>query len=125
MSDLGEPATDIEEKKDIATRVKTFVLSQNYPNPFNATTLIPFTISPPPVNSSQLIVHSPIPTTLTIYNILGQRIKTLVNEEKLPGNYTVTWDGRDDKGKDVASGIYFYQLKSGDFQESRKMLLLK
>jgi hypothetical protein len=125
MSDLGEPATGIEEKKDIATRVKTFVLSQNYPNPFNATTLIPYTISASPVNSSQSMVHSPVPTILTIYNVLGQKVKTLLDEEKLPGNYTVTWDGKDDKGKDVASGIYFYQLKSGDIKQSRKMLLLK
>ncbi|MGB2697879.1 MAG: M28 family peptidase [Candidatus Zixiibacteriota bacterium] len=120
MRDLGEPATGIEEEGDIKASAKAFVLSQNYPNPFNATTLIPFRI-----NSSQSTENGPIQTSIAIYNILGQKVKTLLNEEKLPGNYTVIWDGKDEKGKDVASGIYFYRLISGDFQESRKMLFLK
>jgi flagellar hook assembly protein FlgD len=70
-------------------------------------------------------VGRPVPTTLTIYNILGQRVRTLLDEDKLPGEYKVIWDGRDEFGKDVASGIYFYKLKSGDFSQVKKMLLLR
>jgi hypothetical protein len=52
-------------------------------------------------------------------------VKTLVDEPKAPGSYEVIWDGKDDKGKGVASGIYFYQLKTKDFTETKKMVLLK
>ena len=100
-------------------------LNQNYPNPFNSTTLIPFTISPPKVNSSQSTVYSPIPTTLAIYNVLGQRVKTLVNEDKLPGHYKITWDGKDDSGDDVSSGVYFYRLKTEEQVQTKKLIYLK
>ena len=102
-----------------------FRLKQNYPNPFNAGTTIPFTILSPPVNSSQFMVHRPLPTTLNIYNILGQKVRTLVDEAKLPGEYEVRWYGKDHKGNFVASGVYFYQLKAGDFHESKKLILIR
>ncbi len=54
----------------------------------------------------------PIRTTLKIYNILGQLVRTLVDEEKLPGRYEVVWDGKDDRGKEVTSGVYFYRLET-------------
>jgi hypothetical protein len=95
-------------------------LFQNYPNPFNPSTLIPFT-----VYGSQFIVHSPIHTTLKIYNILGQKVRTLVDEPKRAGNYEVIWDGRDDSGKEVSSGIYFYQLRAGDYKQTRKLVLIR
>lgn len=66
-----------------------------------------------------------IHTTLIIYNILGQKIKTLVDDERTPQNYKVIWDGKDDQGKEVTSGIYFYQLRAGDFSDSKKLLLIK
>jgi len=100
--------------------IKKFSFSQNYPNPFNPATTIPFQ-----VNSSRLIVHSPIRTTLNIYNILGQRVRTLVDEEKLPGEYNVVWDGKDDKGNEVSSGIYFYRVKAGAEVMVKKMILVK
>lgn len=93
----------------------SYELSQNYPNPFNPTTVIRYSIS------SHHLTHS----TITIYNILGQKLRTLVNEPKSTGTYEVIWDGKDDKGKDVSSGIYFYQLKVGNLAESKKMLLLR
>jgi hypothetical protein len=98
----------------------SFELCQNYPNPFNPITIIKFT-----VHSAQSMVHRPVPTTLRIYNILGQKVRTLVDEPKSVGNYEVIWDGKDDNGKEVASGIYFYQLKAGEFSECKKMLFLK
>ena len=97
-----------------------FTLYQNYPNPFNPTTRIPFT-----VHGSRFMVRRPIPTTLKIYNVLGQKVRTLVDEEKLPGIYQVIWDGKDGEGKDVASGIYFYQLTAEGHTLTKKMLLLK
>lgn len=95
-----------------------FALFQNYPNPFNPATTFRFNIQ-----GSKFKV--PLHTTLKIYNVLGQRVKTLVDEPKKPGNYEVIWDGKDDKGKEVASGIYFYKLTVGSGQEVRKMVLLK
>ncbi len=97
-----------------------YSLGQNYPNPFNPSTRIPFTVC-----GSQFIVHSPIHTTLTVYNILGQRVRTLVDENKLPGRYVVIWDGKDEKGKEASSGIYFYRLETSGFKETKKMLLLR
>ena len=90
-------------------------MKQNYPNPFNPTTVIRYS------TYSARFTH----TTLKVYNILGQKLRTLVDEPKGRGNHEVIWDGKDDKGKEVASGIYFYQLKVGEFTESKKMLLLK
>jgi flagellar hook assembly protein FlgD len=57
--------------------------------------------------------------------VLGQLVRTLLDEEKQPGNYQIIWDGKDQKGNEVSSGIYFYQLKSGDYKETRKMTLLR
>jgi hypothetical protein len=108
--------TEVEE--EISALPNKFELSQNYPNPFNPTTTIPFR-----VGSSHFMVHSPTRTSLIIYNILGQKVRTLVDEEKLPGNYNVIWDGKDYSGKEVASGIYFYQLRTKDFTDTKKMVL--
>jgi parallel beta-helix repeat protein len=97
-----------------------FELPQNYPNPFNPSTNILFS-----VYGSQFTVHSPIHTTLKIYNIKGQLVKTLVDEEKLPGDYNIIWDGKDNSGKEVSSGIYFYQLKTKDYTDTKKMVLVR
>ena len=90
-----------------------FALFQNYPNPFNQTTKIQF-----------LIINSGF-VSLNIYDILGRKVRTLVSENLSSGYKSVIWDGKNEEGKEVASGIYFYQLKMGDFSEPKKMLLLK
>jgi flagellar hook assembly protein FlgD len=95
-----------------------FSLKQNYPNPFNPVTTIGFK-----VQGSRFKV--PLPTTLTIYNILGQKVRTLVDEPKRAGSYEVIWDGKDNKGEEVASGIYFYQLRAEDYTETKRMILLR
>jgi M6 family metalloprotease-like protein len=77
------------------------------------------------VDGSQFMVHRPVHTTLKIYNIRGQLVRTLLDEEKQPGIHSVIWDGKDQKGHEVSSGIYFYQLKAKDHSEVRKMILLK
>jgi len=124
LSDMGVP-TDVDEEFDEEILAGNFSLEQNYPNPFNLTTFIPFTVPSRPVNSSQFMVHSPPTVSLTIYNILGRKVKTLLNEEKLPGHYRVTWDGKDEKGHEVGSGVYLYRLKIGDYERTKKMVLLK
>lgn len=91
----------------------TFTLSQNYPNPFNQGTVIQYSLA----KSSRV--------ELVIYNLLGQKIITLVNEIQTPGYKKILWDGLDENGEQVSSGIYFYQLKIGEFTETKKMLLLK
>jgi len=64
-------------------------------------------------------------TRLVIYNTLGEQIRTLVNEKQAAGNYWVVWDGKDDAGKNVASGVYFYRISSGTFQQIKKMTLIR
>jgi len=90
-----------------------FALSQNYPNPFNPTTTIYFDI---PVRSH---------VNLTIYNVLGQSVKTLVDEDLAAGKYEETWEGTSDGGANVATGIYFYKIEAESFVETKKMMLLK
>jgi hypothetical protein len=91
----------------------SYSLDQNFPNPFNPSTTIRFAV---PIRTH---------VNLEIYNTLGQRLATLVNEVKNDGFYTVTWNGRTDRGISVASGMYFYQIRAGSFTAVRKMLLIK
>jgi hypothetical protein len=97
-----------------------YILLQNYPNPFNPTTTIPFK-----VKSLEYGVGRPIHTTLIIYNLLGQKVRTLVDEDKLPGSSQVSWDGKNEEGNDVSSGIYFYVIKTKDVTQTKKMTLVR
>ncbi|MCC7430171.1 right-handed parallel beta-helix repeat-containing protein [bacterium] len=90
-----------------------FSIEQNFPNPFNPVTNIKFGI---PEKTF---------TRLAVYNILGQLVKIIVNKELTPSYYTFRWNGTDESGKQVSSGIYFYQLKAENFSETKKMLLVK
>lgn len=90
-----------------------FALHQNYPNPFNPTTTIRY----------DLKERSKV--ALTIYNALGQEVRTLVSDTQNAGRYQVQWDGRDNAGGKVASGIYFYRMRAGEFTQFHKMVLLK
>lgn len=106
----GEP-TGIDKNTNLPT---FYVLSANYPNPFNPQTTISYQL---PVKAY---------TTLKIYNSLGQEIRTLINENKSAGNHSVVWDGRDNTGQQVSTGIYFYHINIGeDFNETKKMLIIK
>lgn len=93
---------------------EAFALKQNYPNPFNPSTQISFDV---PTGSDFL--------SLNIYNLLGQNIKTLVNESLPAGRYTMEWDAKDMLDNPVSSGIYFYELKSETFISRKKMLLIR
>jgi hypothetical protein len=94
-----------------------FSISQNYPNPFNPTTKIKFTI-PPVKNRDQVSVQ------MKVYDVLGNEIATLVNEELSPGKYEVEFN-RNLINQVLTSGVYFYRLKAGDFIETKKMMLMK
>jgi len=96
--------------------VEQFELGQNFPNPFNPATKIHYTL-PRNLNNSQV--------NLEIFNVLGQRVRTLINEKRLAGTYTVEWDGKDDRARPAASGVYVYRLRAGEFTDSQKMILLR
>jgi hypothetical protein len=92
---------------------KEFSLSQNYSNPFNPHTVIEYTLP----RDCQV--------RITIYNILGQKVKTLVQEHQQAGYKRVAWDGRNIRGEELSSGIYFYRIEVEEFVQTRKTLLLK
>ena len=85
-----------------------FSLSQNYPNPFNAMTVIEYEV---PAGGQ---------ATLAVYNLVGQRLATLVEKRQQPGYRSIIWDA-----SDFSSGVYFYRLTAGDFTEARRMILVK
>ena len=104
--------TDVKEE-NYNEMPSQFSLNQNYPNPFNPETKLEFTLS------------KGCHVRLDIYNILGKRIRTLINEHQTAGYKRVSWDGKDDNGNEVPTGVYFYRIKAGDFTQAKKMILLK
>jgi hypothetical protein len=111
LYDLRSIQTDVEEPSQELPA--GFVLQQNFPNPFNPTTTISYSL---PRRTS---------VRLEIYNLLGQRVETLVNAEQAAGLHQVDWSAERSDGTSLASGIYFYRLEAGDIHETRKMLLMK
>jgi hypothetical protein len=112
-------ATDVPWTDETETQITQYKLSQNYPNPFNPNTVIVYYL--PDVG------YQPAEVELTIYSVLGRVVRTLVKARQHPGEHRVVWDGKDDQGNDVASGIYLYRLRvSGiEFVRAKKMLLLR
>ncbi|MDO9577070.1 MAG: right-handed parallel beta-helix repeat-containing protein [Candidatus Cloacimonadales bacterium] len=106
FGDIGEPQNETPE-------INKVQLNNNYPNPFNPETNISFSI---PLDQK---------ITLTIYNLKGQKVRELVSGQFASGQHSVVWEGKDDNGKQVGSGLYFYKLKTDDKEISKKMLLLK
>ncbi|MBN1997133.1 T9SS type A sorting domain-containing protein [candidate division KSB1 bacterium] len=92
---------------------KQYELAQNYPNPFNPETSIRFAL---PVNGS---------VDIDIFNSVGQKIRTLVSDKMTAGSHEVVWDGRNESGQKVSSGIYFYRLKTAQFNKTKKMIMVK
>ena len=90
-----------------------FTLLQNYPNPFNPETTIQFGLP----HESKVV--------LKIYNLIGQEIKTLVNENRKAGFHKITWQGDNNFGQRVSSGVYLYKLYSGNFVEIKKMVVIQ
>jgi hypothetical protein len=92
---------------------ESFGLRQNYPNPFNPDTRIAFDL-PKSVN-----------VRIDIFNVLGQKVSTLINEYKEAGTHQVTWNGTSESGGSVASGMYFYRIEADEFSDTKKMMMLK
>jgi hypothetical protein len=106
-------STAVEDEEEIDQRPSEFELYQNYPNPFNPETKIEYTL--------KKTGH----VTLYIYNILGEKVKTLLDQDQPAGLYRIDWDGKNDNGKFVPSGLYLYKLEVNGFSEAKRMLLLK
>ena len=98
----------------LQTRPEAFALANNYPNPFNPATTIMYALP------------QAADVELTVYNVVGQVVRTLVAEHQSAGRYVVEWDATNDNGHSLSSGMYFYRLEAGgEFHEVKKMLLLK
>ncbi|HMB91886.1 MAG TPA: choice-of-anchor D domain-containing protein [Rhodothermales bacterium] len=110
---IGTKAFAEAESEGVSLVPTEYALEGNYPNPFNPETVIRYSLN----------VQSTV--ELVIFNVLGQRIRTLVQSDQTSGTYEVRWDGRDEAGQSVASGVYIYRLQADGFTASRKMLLLR
>ena len=104
-SPIGPDAVEIEPDRDLPL---SFMLDQNYPNPFNPSTTITYQ------------VPNPAEVELSIYNLLGQKVATLVSKKQPAGQYQVEWDA-----SGLASGIYYYMIKAGEFRQVKKMVLVR
>ncbi len=104
--------TNVEDKNNESAFLD-FSLSQNFPNPFNHKTIFEFALS----RTTRV--------SLVIYNTRGEKVKTLLEQRNLAGTYTVEWDGTNQCGESVSSGIYFYQMRADGFSETKRLLFLK
>jgi hypothetical protein len=105
---------------DAPSLPSSFWLQQNYPNPFNPTTVIEFSIAPEQGSSAGVR-----DVTLDVYNVLGQKVRTLLNGKLAVGPHRIEWDATSASGERVASGIYLYRLQVGAESQTRKMVFLK
>lgn len=110
---MESEVTSVEDEAGDTAVPDRFELMQNYPNPFNPVTTIKYQLPQ--------ATH----VTVAVYNLLGQKIRTLVDAEQQAGVYAVQWDGRNDAGRPVASGSYLYRIEAGQFKAVKKMTLLK
>ena len=111
---VGDPAYVESMLLNILSQIPSeFALGQNYPNPFN------------PITRLDYLLPRRSDVSIRVYNMLGQEIITLLEQEQSYGQYSVLWNGLDRSGKQVASGVYFTELKAGSIRKTRKMLLLK
>jgi hypothetical protein len=108
---LVDQPTGVED--DYSAVPKSYSLKQNYPNPFNPETVIEYNL---PASGH---------VTLTVFNVVGQKVIDVVNGYESAGNKQAVWNGRDENGREVQSGVYFYRLTTDNFSMTRKMMLLK
>ena len=120
LVDYSNPQCGPPQVSEAETGVKTpavpsrYALNYNYPNPFNPTTTIRYAVPPPGGHVS-----------IAIYNVEGQVVTTLVDEEKSAQFYSVAWDGTSARGEPVATGVYFVRMRAPGFEMTKKVLLLK
>ena len=111
---LDATVTGIEDAAASSAVPHVFELQQNYPNPFN------------PVTTIRYAIQVKVKVVISIHNTLGQKIKTLISEEKEAGSHEVKWDARNDHGNKVASGIYFYRINAGNsYRAVKKMIFIE
>ena len=103
---------------EVSSSPTGFLLYQNYPNPFNPSTSIKFKIDR--VNHTNTVEVNDIPVSLSVFNLLGEEVKTLINKKMSPGSYEIKFDG-----SQLSGGIYFYKLQNGNYIQTKKMILLK
>ena len=111
ISYTSDATLAVNEKSDILP--KEFALHDNYPNPFNPTTTIRFDLP------------KATDVSILIFNVLGQKIKTIDMSQINPGYHSIVWNATNDYGSQVGAGMYFYQLRTDDFVKTKKMILLK
>ena len=109
-------STGVEDIQYLYSLPGEYRLLQNYPNPFNPFTEIRYQI----VDSG-----SPVHTNLAVYNMLGERVRTLVDAFQSPGQYSVIWDAKDEYGMNIPSGIYMYSIKAGEFTQTKRMVYVR
>jgi hypothetical protein len=108
-----ELVTGVKDEEHGSVIPEKFELKQNYPNPFN------------PVCNIEYALPKGCKVTLAVYNILGQKVRVLVDEYQNAGYKSTKWDGRDNLGREVTSGIYFYRIEAGEFVQAKKMVLIE
>jgi hypothetical protein len=110
---IGTDAYASNESQGIPLQPVAYALEQNYPNPFNPSTTIRYSLA----KKSDV--------NLEIYNTLGQRVRTLYSGARSTGEYETIWDGTNDNGGHVASGVYFYRLRTGEYNAVRKLVMIR
>ena len=128
---INANVSDIDELYNDVCRMPT--LLGNFPNPFNPETVIRFSVACrddglPRLNSKPDITETRqavVSTKITIYNIRGQLVRKLVDDLFAPGEHSVIWNGTDDHGLSVGSGVYLYRMQTDDFTSTKKMVLIK
>jgi flagellar hook assembly protein FlgD len=114
---LIDEAHEIDHALELLPLPADYQLSQNYPNPFNPATTIRFSIPARAAAGTRV--------QLRIFNMLGALVRTLLDEEMFPGHYAVKWDGQNNRGATVSSGIYIYQLLSGESKQTKRMVFVR
>ncbi len=112
-ADITPQVISAVEQPEFAETVESYALGANYPNPFNPTTTIVYTL--PEAGA----------VSLKVYNIMGQEVRTLIDQQMSAGAHQVRWDGKNDVGQPVTSGVYFYEIRVAQFKAMKKMLLIK
>jgi hypothetical protein len=111
---LGSSFAKVSDEVSVAEALpESFELKQNYPNPFNPSTTIAFSLP----EASEV--------TIKVYDLSGNLVRTLVNDNRTAGEHEVTWNGLNDKGVRVSSGVYIYRIEAGNFAQTRRMVMLK
>jgi hypothetical protein len=110
---LADDSAGNEGAQGNTVNIKRFALYQNHPNPFKDLTKIAFALP------------KECKVSLSVYNVTGRKVRTLINDKMKPGDYSLKWDGKDNQNRKLSNGIYFYRLQTENFKDTKKTILLK